>query len=163
MNDVSSWVLSIAGVICLSVLIELVMPEGQMNKYIKSIFSFVIILVIILPLPKLIKKEIDDSNLFNYQEIELQTDYLKEINLSKVTSITKSINSDLEEMGYLNVNLSISADIFDEKMDYRGIYVNLRDLVILDNSRHKNIVEIKEDIKVVIAKYIDFGQVYFEE
>lgn len=163
MSEVSTWILSVAGVVCLSVLIEFIMPDGQMNKYIKSIFSFVIILVIILPLPKLFKKQNSSISVFDYEEINLQNDYLYELNLSKLSSITKVIESDIKELGYNDVSLSISADIFDEKIDYRGIYVNLNNLVISDNFEHKNITEIKEDITKVIGKYINDGEVFFEE
>ena len=94
MSSISTWVLSIAGIICISVLLELVMPEGQMNKYIKNIFSFVIILVIVLPLPKLMNKNIDLSSMFQYQEIQLQEDFLEEINGSKLSSLQKTIEKD---------------------------------------------------------------------
>lgn len=163
MSEVSSWILSVAGIICVSVLIEFIMPDGQMNKYIKSIFSFVIILVIILPLPKLFKKQNSSISVFDYEEINLQNDYLYELNLSKLSSITKVIESDIKELGYNDVSLSISADIFDEKIDYRGIYVNLNNLVISNDFEHKNITEIKEDITKVIGKYINDGEVFFEE
>lgn len=162
MSEVSTWILSVAGIICVSVLIEFVMPEGQMNKYIKSIFSFVIILVIILPLPKLFKKQ-NSISVFDYDGITLQSDYLYELNLTKLSSITKTIEKDIKELGYNDVSLSISADIFDEKIDYRGIYVNLNNLVISNDFEHKNITEIKEDITKVIGKYINDGEVFFEE
>ena len=64
MGAVSAWLLSITGVILLSVLAEFVLPEGQMNKYTKVIFSFVILLVIIMPLPKLFGKDFDISKFF---------------------------------------------------------------------------------------------------
>lgn len=162
MSEVSTWILSVAGIICVSVLIEFIMPEGQMNKYIKSIFSFVIILVIILPLPKLFKKQ-NSISVFDYNETTLQSDYLYELNLTKLSSITKTIEKDIKELGYNDVSLSISADIFDEKIDYRGIYVNLNNLVISNDFEHKNITEIKEDITQVIGKYINDGEVFFEE
>ena len=162
MSEVSTWILSVAGIICVSVLIEFIMPEGQMNKYIKSIFSFVIILVIILPLPKLFKKQ-NSISVFDYDGITLQSDYLYELNLTKLSSITKTIEKDIKELGYNDVSLSISADIFDEKIDYRGIYVNLNNLVISNDFEHKNIIEIKEDITQVIGKYINDGEVFFEE
>lgn len=162
MSEVSTWILSVAGIICVSVLIEFIMPEGQMNKYIKSIFSFVIILVIILPLPKLFKKQ-NSISVFDYDGITLQSDYLYELNLTKLSSITKTIEKDIKELGYNDVSLSISADIFDEKIDYRGIYVNLNNLVISNDFEHKNITEIKEDITQVIGKYINDGEVFFEE
>ena len=163
MSDISIWILSIAGIICLSVFVELLMPEGQMNKYIKSIFSFLIILVIIIPFPKLFKKEIDKSNLFNFQDIAIQSEYVKEVNNAKINEIKKDIEKEFENYGYLNVKLTIPIDIFDEKMGYRAIYVNLKNIVISENSEHKNILEIKEDIKTIIKKYIELNEVYFEE
>ena len=55
MSSFSVWVLSIAGICVLSVLVELVLPEGQTRKYIKAIFSFFVIVVIVAPLPKIVK------------------------------------------------------------------------------------------------------------
>ena len=163
MSSISAWILSIAGIICISVLLELIMPEGQMNKYIKNIFSFVIVLVIILPLPKIINSDFDSSSMFEYQEIQLQEDYLVEINQSKVCALEENIKNDLISIGYEGVSLSISADIFDEKIDYKGVYVNLKNLVITEASEHKNILEIKEEIEEKIQKRIVDAEVYFEE
>lgn len=161
--SVSSWILSIAGIVIVSVLVELVMPEGQMNKYIKSVFSFIIVLVIILPLPKILNKEINLSSQIAYEEIKIQDNYIYNVNLSKISTLTKDINNDLIKQGYNNINLSISANLNDEKMEYRAIYVNLRNLVISDENKHKNIIEIKEEIKEIIKKYLTLGEVIFEE
>ena len=161
--SVSSWILSIAGIVIVSVLVELVMPEGQMNKYIKSVFSFIIVLVIILPLPKILNKEINLSSQIAYEEIKIQDNYIYNINLSKISTLTKDINNDLIKQGYNNINLSISANLNDEKMEYRAIYVNLRNLVISDENKHKNIIEIKEEIKEIIKKHLTIGEVIFEE
>ena len=89
MSGVSSWLLSIAGVILLSVLAELILPEGQMNKYTKVIFSFVVLLVIILPLPKLFGKDFNLEKFFNYGENILQEDYLYQINLDKLKTYSR--------------------------------------------------------------------------
>ena len=163
MTSVSGWILSIAGIVIISVLVELVMPEGQMNKYIKGVFSFIIVLVIILPLPKILNKNINFTSEIAYQQINEQYEFLYSLNISKISTLTKSINEDIEGFGYSGVTLSISADLFDEKMDYKAIYVNLKSLVITEKSKHKNIVEVKEDIKQIIQKYIEFGEVIFEE
>ena len=40
MGIVSAWLLSIAGVVILSVLAEFVLPEGQMNRYTKNFQTF---------------------------------------------------------------------------------------------------------------------------
>ena len=55
-GELSNWILSIAGIICLSVVLELILPEGQLNRYIRGVFSFIVVLVILLPIPKLLNK-----------------------------------------------------------------------------------------------------------
>lgn len=162
MPSISTWILSIAGVICLSVLIELIMPNGQMNKYIKNIFSFVIVLVIIMPIPKLIGKQIDSSSIFNEEEIVLQEDYLYSLNISKLKAIKENIENDIILAGYDGVEVSISADIFVENIVFKTVYVNLSDLVITEEAEHKDIVEIKEEIEISVGKFINNVEVVFE-
>ena len=84
LNELSTWIISIAGVICLSVIVELVLPEGQMNRYIKGTFSFVIILVIVMPIPKLLGTKLDFSNIFDYGDIQVDDDYIYQLNLDKI-------------------------------------------------------------------------------
>lgn len=51
------WIISVVCVIILGVLMEIVLPKGKIAKYVKGIFSLVVILVIVSPLPKLFGKE----------------------------------------------------------------------------------------------------------
>ena len=61
MNGISSWIMAIVGVSVLGVLVDLVMPNGQTKKYIKGIFAFIVVLVIISPLPNLLNKNFSKS------------------------------------------------------------------------------------------------------
>ena len=79
-ENLSNWILSIAGIVCLSVIVELILPEGQMNKYIKGVFSFIIVLVIIMPIPNLLKKEYNFSEILDENVFEVDEDYLYQIN-----------------------------------------------------------------------------------
>ncbi len=60
-----AWIISITGVICLGILLDIVLPDGKTTKYIRGAFSLIVILVIVSPLPSLLKKEwnfsFDDS------------------------------------------------------------------------------------------------------
>lgn len=47
------WIIAIVCTIVLGVLLEIVLPKGKMAKYVKGVFSLVVILVIVSPLPKL--------------------------------------------------------------------------------------------------------------
>lgn len=55
----SGWVLSVTAVICLTVLLDIIMPDGQMKKYVKAIVSIIVIFVIITPLASIAVGEFD--------------------------------------------------------------------------------------------------------
>ena len=87
LNELSTWIMSIAGIICLSVVVELMLPDGQMNRYIKGTFSFIIILVIIMPIPKLLGTELKFPNIFDYDNIQVDEDYIYQLNLDKINKV----------------------------------------------------------------------------
>ncbi len=158
LNEFSTWIISVAGVICLSVLVELVLPEGQINKYIKGIFSFVIILVIIMPIPKLLGTNLDFSNIFDYDEIQVDNDYIYQLNLDKLNDIKESIEEDISSRGYQNVKIYLNCNIFDNALQFNSIFVDLTNLVISENAEHKNITKIKQDITQIINGYIEISE-----
>lgn len=153
-NDISTWILSIAGVVCLSVIVELMLPDGQMNRYIKGIFSFIIIFVIIMPLPSLLGKEFDFSNIFDYEEISVDDDYIYQLNLDKINIAREEIENEIESHGYENIKIYINADIFNNSLTFKSITVDISDLVISKNAEHNNITKIKEDITDIILNHV---------
>ena len=153
MSGVSSWLLSIAGVIILSVLAEFVLPEGQINKYIKVIFSFVVLLVIILPLPKLFGKEFDFSNFFENSESALQEDYLYQLNIDKLTALNEDLAEKIEEEGLNNVVISINANVLCENLEIYSIFVDLCDIEYAETFGSKDIAKAKLKIRDVIDSF----------
>lgn len=68
-----AWIISITGVICLGILLDIVLPDGKTTKYIRGAFSLIVILVIVSPLPSLMKKEWNfsfDDSAFSASEID---------------------------------------------------------------------------------------------
>ena len=157
-GDISTWIMSIAGVICLSVIVELMLPDGQMNRYIKGIFSFIIILVIILPIPNLLGKELNFSNIFDYDNISVDDDYIYQLNLDKINIVRDEIENNIKEHGYENVKVYINCDIFGSSLNFKSITVDITNLVITQNAEHKNITKIKEDITEIIQSYVDLNR-----
>ncbi len=152
MSGISSWILSIAGVCVLGVLVDLILPSGQTKKYIKGIFSFIVVLVVISPLPSLINKDFSLANIFKEDEtIAIQEDFIFEINKQRITSIENMIESDLNEQGIAEVNVSLSGNIFDENLKIDAVFVDLSRMVLSSNLEHKNINELV--IKSVL-KYV---------
>ena len=158
LSELSNWILSIAGIICVSVIVELILPEGQMNRYIKGVFSFIIILVVIMPIPKLVNKDFDFSNIFDESGYEIDSDYIYQINLDKINGVKSEIEKQVENRGYLNVVISINCEIFDNSMQYKSIFVDLSDLVISGQAEHNNISKIKKDISNIIMAIVDINE-----
>lgn len=152
MSSVSAWLLSITCMILLSVLAEFVLPEGQINKYTKVIFSFVMLLVIIMPLPKLFGKDFNLSKYFN-NNTTLQEDYLYQLNIDKLTALNEGLYQRLEEIGLRKVEISINADVLKEKLEIHSIYVDLRDIEYMDKFGSKDITRAKMKINEVLAEY----------
>ncbi len=143
MNSVSSYILTIAGVVLISVVVELALPDGQMSKYIKSIFSFFIIGVIIAPLPSLLSSK-NVSSIFDYSEYQIQDGYIYSLNTSKLNTLEIEEEKFLMEEGYANVDIEITAeDLNVAELVVKNIYVNFDNLIIEDFALHKDIDEIK--------------------
>ncbi len=151
MGAISAWLLSIVGVIILSVLAEFVLPEGQINKYTKVIFSFCILLVIIMPLPKLFGKNFDLSKYFG-SSTELQEDYLYQFNLDKLTALNEKVAKDIKEAGLEKVVVSINANILSEKLEIYGVFVDLCDIEYTKKFGSKDIAKAKLKILEIIEK-----------
>ncbi len=156
MTTLSFWVVSIAGICILSVLIDLFLPSGNMSSHIKNIFNFVIILVIIAPLPNIIKNYKNDYTSFiTTSDIELQNEFIYQVNRDKLTALKNEIDAKLVSKGYQNIEVSIYADIFTSNMVIENIYVDLSNLVIENNGQH---IDIKKEVENVILSVLDIDK-----
>lgn len=163
-STLSGWVLSIAGVVSLSVIVELIMPEGSLNKYIRGVFSFIIMLVIIAPLPNLVGKNFDFSNISLEGQYQLQEDYIYQMNVYKTQALQNDISNQIKQSGYDNVVVSVSSENYSSQFKIKAIYVELANLVINGQAQHTNIVDIeKEILQIILSRAnVDEAEVHFE-
>lgn len=163
-STLSGWVLSIAGVVSLSVIVELIMPEGSLNKYIRGVFSFIIMLVIIAPLPSLVGKNFDFSNISLEGQYQLQEDYIYQMNVYKTQALQNDISNQIKQSGYDNVVVSVSSENYSSQFKIKAIYVELANLVINGQAQHTNIVDIeKEILQIILSRAnVDEAEVHFE-
>ena len=98
-----TWIISVVGVILLSVLTDVLLPEGQMNKYVKGIFSILLIFVIIAPLADFIRKDIEISDLLNF---DMESDGIV-VEKSEIVEMEESLRADLETLGIQCENVVI--------------------------------------------------------
>ena len=139
MGSISTWILSIASVCFISVIADLALPEGKTNSHIKKVISYVIILVVIMPLPKLFSGSFKVDDIFEEIDLGVQDSYIYNTNQSKLDALKESIETELKNNGMVGAVVSVSANIFDVNMEIQAIYVDLYNLVITEELKNINI------------------------
>lgn len=152
MSSVSVWIMSLIGVCVLSVVVDLVVPSGKMSSSIKNVFSYIVILVVLAPLPKLINGNFSFDGLFSNVDMEIQDQYIYNINQAKLDKWTITIETELENTGIKGATVSISANIFENDMQVDAVYVDLYNAVISSNLSNKNI---QTEVISVVLKCLD--------
>ena len=143
MSSVSSWLLSIVGIIIIGSLIEIILPNSNLSKYIKSIFAFIVIFVIISPIISLIKDDISlDANYDNY----INNDFISSLNEDKINFLEKNIEMLCNAYGLKNVKVQIMSNQVENELILDTVQVFLYDLVIDENIEHIDKYQVLEDI-----------------
>ncbi len=158
----SSWLLSIAGMAVLGVLIDVILPSGQTNKYVKGIFAFCMLLVIIAPAPTLLNKNFDIDSVFTKTDIEIDNDFVYQVNRIKLSFLENSIEKQIENKGIKYVKVVVNGDIFSTNMQIKNVFVDLRNVVISADSKH---IDIKKTVIEIVLDNINISKekVVFDE
>lgn len=155
MSNVSAYILSIAGIVLLSVIVELILCEGQMKKYIKSIFSFFIIGVIISPLPNLISSK-SISSIFQIEDYDLQSSFLSSINSQKAEAMANDVTAQLGEIGYENVKIVIyPVNGYDTDFQIKQVEISDKDMITNGKAKNSDMAKIREEIIEYVSDRLD--------
>ena len=161
MSELSIYLLSVVGVVFLLVVVELVLPDSKISKYIKSIFAIFIIVVIVSPVAKLIKNDWDWNSMFTSYEYDVDENYLNTINKQTIEQLERELETFINQP-YKGAKVSISANFSgnDQKINY--IFVDLSDLVINENNEHINYYTavkelVKKQINIDEEKVVVYG------
>lgn len=145
------YILSIIGMIFLITIADMILPEGKIGSYIKSVFAIIVLLVVVEPISKIEFKNFKFS--FSENQINYQEDYLNFISEFKIKALTSDFDKFLEEKGISGAKLDIIYDYVDNVFTIKKIKINLEKAVIIDNNSH---IDIKESS---VQAIIDFFKV----
>ena len=112
------WVVTVAGIAILSVLCDVILPEGQTRKYVKTVFGVVVSLVIIQPLVGLfsdgLKGAFDSGN-----DVAPQEQYLESVANRQNEYSLKSVKQLLEakDIKVKNIQLNSAGDMITLEID----------------------------------------------
>lgn len=136
MSSVSLYLLGIVGVVMLTVLIDLIMPSGQVNRYIKGVMSLVIIFVIASPIPNILKKGIDFNSLFQPATVVIDEEYLDTVKRQQIWAVENGLKNLLTALGISGAEIQIWATMEDNRLKISHIFVETSKVVLSAENAH---------------------------
>lgn len=153
MSAVSVWVLSIVGVVVLSIIVDLILPSGSTSKFVKNIFAFVIVIVILSPIVSFLSnKDFNLDNLFTNNDVTVQEDFIYSVNRQKLNKMKEDVSRAIVAHGIKGVNVGVEGNIFERDLKIENVNIDLKNLVIDENFSHINI---KTSITQIVLRMID--------
>ena len=99
------WVVTVAGIAILSVLCDVILPEGQTRKYVRTVLGIVVTLVIVQPIVGLLDGDFD---LWNTEtETEVQQQYLAHVEDRQNAEVARSVQTLLLSNGVSPVEVRV--------------------------------------------------------
>ncbi len=134
------WIISVVGVIALGILLEIILPEGQTNKYVKGAFSLLVIFVIVSPLVKW------KGGQFAFNIDKAIFDIDKEFITDTVSEEIKSLESDMEDFLAVNgydAEVKLSQEL-DKPVAISKVHIIVKIQKPKENELNKHIETIKK-------------------
>ena len=131
----TKWLLSILGVVFLAVLLDIVYPNGKTNKFCKSIFGILAIIVLISPISK-----IDFQNTSNDNFVSATLN--KNIQKSKDEYYKVKIENALGDDNICGVSVEIESNMDNNVYQIENVLVDTSNLVLTDFLTHNNKYEV---------------------
>lgn len=107
-----SWCEGIIIAVFISIIIEMLVPEGNNKKYIKVVSGIFIIFVILNPILENINMEmdIDFQNVFQLETIETSSDFNNNMKDVYIIGIEDTIKNEISEKGYVVDSVKVMVD-----------------------------------------------------
>lgn len=142
MFNFSTWVMSIVGIVMMTLVVDIIIPEGQTNKYIKSIFSLLTVFVIASPLPGLIKSDFNIADVFApVESVALDENFLQALYSDRVEVLEKKAVDALSAAGVTQIKVTVAAENENNYPKIINVLINLEKVVIKGQPSNININE----------------------
>lgn len=121
MEFFSSYILSIVGIILLGVIVDLMLVDGQVKKYVKSIFVLFVIFTLVAPLPNFVNNIKSGEITIPSTEVDIDESYLDIILRQKDNATILAITKAMEDRDIEGVIISVDSSY--EKNIYTINYI----------------------------------------
>ena len=155
------WILNLVGLSLLGVLIEILLPNGTTNKYIKGVVSIMVVYVIIAPIISIFS-DFKVGNIKNFitNDFEIDSNFVVDYNIESNKKEEHFIEEILFKEGFKNVKVKIVSNIISqEKIEY--VKIITKNMVIDCDIEN---IDIKDKIIEIVKNRlkIDKSRIYYE-
>lgn len=142
------WVVTVAGIAILSVLCDVILPEGQTRKYIKTVVGIIVTIVMLQPILSLAKNSIDLSaqQPIGSQSVTVQQSYLDMVENKEREAALTAVKKTLTARG----------------VTVKNIVVSQSDRTVTAKVDNKESNELRQQIDSVLKTYFDSYKIKIE-
>ena len=122
----AAWLGSILGVVVVGVIVELLTQQRRMGKFIRSIYGFIVLLVIVSPLPKMLQTEWWSANFDELVNQELLANLEHNSKQAQIKQILHAKGYDqalvtvVDDVIYVNLGVTVDATVLQELQQNLG-------------------------------------------
>ena len=115
----ASWLLAIAGIVVIGVLVELLLTDSPLHKFVRSIYAFFILLVIVAPLPGLFNRDVPVGG-----GIDFDWELVASINAQSTVAAQNLATRALDQNNFENVIITVIAEQGTPTFRIERVYIN---------------------------------------
>lgn len=150
-----NWIISVASVVIITAIISMIVPDSKMGKYVRGIFSFFVMLVIIQPIFTN-KISLINFSTANDNEIYIQENYVDFVIKKRIESYESDCVIIAKKCGIENAKIEVDYSIDQNgQICINNVNLNLKDSVIISDKEH---IVILKETKSAIAKYLGIDE-----
>lgn len=153
MSALAAWITAIFVAVVIAIGAELLFSDTRMSKFIRSVTAIVILLVIVMPIPALVKNGFsiggEDTAENNMQ---LDESFIGFVDEKRINAVEAALAGELKNAGISGAAVKITRAGNGEKTKIVQVEINLADSVIDEKLGHINMNELAV---TTVCKYLN--------
>lgn len=153
MSALAAWITAIFVAVVIAIGAELLFSDTRMSKFIRSVTAIVILLVIVMPIPALVKNGFsiggDDAAENN---MKLDESFIGFVDEKRINAVEAALVGELKNAGISGAAIKITRAGNGEKTKIVQVEINLADSVIDEKLGHINMNELAV---TTVCKYLN--------
>ena len=153
MSALAAWITAIFVAVVIAIGAELLFSDTRMSKFIRSVTAIVILLVIVMPIPALVKNGFSiggDDTVEN--NMQLDESFIGFVDEKRINAVEAALAGALKNAGISGAAVKITRAGNGEKTKIVQVEINLADSVIDEKLGHINMNELAV---TTVCKYLN--------